>query len=344
MRIGLTYDLRADHLAAGLDEEKTAEFDSAVTIEGIAAALGEPDAAGPGTGTASIVCVGRLQALAERLVAGERFDLVFNIAEGVHGVAREAQVPALLDAYGIPYTFSDPMVLALTLHKAMTKRVVRDCHIPTAPFVLIEDPAAARAVDLPPPLFAKPNSEGSGIGIGPVSRIERREQIEPVCRHLLERFAQPVLLETYLPGREFTVGLLGTGARAEVLGVMEVLLGDKAEAGIYSYANKEEYEERVSYRLVTDEEARAAGAVALAAWRALGCRDGGRIDIRSDAAGRPNFVEVNPLAGLNPERSDLVILARLTGLSYPALIRRILASALERCGTAPRADGRSAAE
>ncbi len=337
MRIGLTYDLRADYLAQGLDEEKTAEFDSAVTIDGIEAALS-------GLGF-MVERIGHVKALAARLVEGRRWDLVFNIAEGLLGVAREAQVPALLDAYGIPYTFSDPMVLALTLHKAMTKRVVRDCAIPTAPFVLVETPLDAQAIDLPLPLFAKPNAEGSGIGIGPHSRLTRREEIEPVCRALLARFHQPVLVETYLPGREFTVGLLGSGAAAAVLGVMEVTLGEKAEPGVYSYHNKEAYEDRVSYRLATDGEAEAAGAVALAAWRALGCRDAGRIDIRSDAQGRPHFVEVNPLAGINPERSDLVIMARLAGLSYPALIGRILASALTRVGSSsaePAAGGQAA--
>lgn len=322
MRIGLTYDLRSDYLAAGFSEEATAEFDSAVTIEGIAAVLAARGFI--------VERIGHVKALAARLVAGERWDLVFNIAEGLQGVAREAQVPALLDAYGIPYTFSDPMVLALTLHKAMTKRIVRDCGIATAPFALVAAEADIATVALPYPLFAKPNAEGSGKGIGPASRIARPEQLAPTCRDLLARFGQPVLVESYLPGREFTVGILGTGQQAEVLGVMEVVLGAKAEPGVYSYNNKEEYEDRVSYRLVADDEARAAGAGALAAWRALGCRDGGRIDMRSDSAGTPHFIEVNPLAGINPERSDLVIMARLAGWDYERLIGRILDSALAR--------------
>src|SRR5690554_4051229 len=144
MRVGLTYDLRQDYLAAGHGLEETAEFDSIETIEAIEGALRRyglaPDR------------IGNLRQLAARLVAGERWDFVFNIAEGMRGIGREAQVPALLDAYGIPYAFSDPLVMALTLHKGMAKHVVRDKGVPTAPFAVVEDMADLAAVDLPFPL------------------------------------------------------------------------------------------------------------------------------------------------------------------------------------------------
>ena len=322
MRIGVTYDLRSDYLAEGYGMEETAEFDSEVTIDAIVAALS-------GAGF-EVDRVGNIKRLAARLVAGERWDLVFNIAEGMHGVAREAQVPALLDAYAVPYTFSDPLVLALTLHKGMTKHVIRDCNVPTTPFAVVEREADLAKVDLPYPLFAKPVAEGSGKGVTPASRINNPAELARTCRDLLARFGQPVLVETYLPGREFTVGITGTGEQAEIVGVLEVLLNDKAEQEVYSYLNKEEYDTRVVYRLAHDAEAERAGQVALAAWRALGCRDGGRIDLRSDAHGLPHFMEVNPLAGIHPQKSDLVIMARQAGWSYEQLIGRIIASALAR--------------
>ncbi len=335
MRIGMTYDLRDDYLAMGYGLEETAEFDRADTIEAIEGALRQlghrPER------------IGNIRELARRLVAGERWDLVFNIAEGLKGMGREAQVPALLEAYDVPYTFSDPLVAALTLHKGMAKRVVRDAGVPTAPFAIVEEPADIGAVDLPFPLFAKPAGEGTGKGITPASRIADRAALEGVCRELLHRFRQPVLVEAYLPGREFTVGILGSGPSARPLRVMEVLLNDKAEEGAYSYLNKEHFDERVIYRLVHDTEAAEAGEVALAAWRALGCRDGGRVDVRSDGWGRPQFLEVNPLAGINPERSDLPIMCRLAGIGYVELIGAILESALTRL---PRlaVPARSAAE
>ena len=322
MRIGMTYDLRDDYLAMGYGLEETAEFDRLDTIEAIEQALRElghrPER------------IGHIRELARRLVAGERWDMVFNIAEGLKGMGREAQVPALLEAYDVPYTFSDPLVTALTLHKGMAKRVVRDAGVPTAPFAIVEEAADIRDVGLPYPLFAKPAGEGTGKGITPASRVADRESLDKVCRDLLERFQQPVLVETFLPGREFTVGVLGTGPDAQVLQVMEVLLNEKAEEGVYSYLNKEHFEERVIYRLVEDSEAIEAGEVALAAWRALGCRDGGRVDIRSDGRRKPQFLEVNPLAGINPERSDLPIMCRLAGIDYVELIGRILQSAMAR--------------
>ncbi|MBE0557918.1 MAG: D-alanine--D-alanine ligase, partial [Proteobacteria bacterium] len=132
MKIGMTYDLRDDYLAEGYGEEETAEFDHPKTIAAIEEALNDLDY--------ETDRIGHIRALAMRLVAGERWDLVFNIAEGLRGFGREAQVPALLDAYDIPYTFSDPLLLTLTLHKGMTKRVIRDLRIPTPAFAVIESP------------------------------------------------------------------------------------------------------------------------------------------------------------------------------------------------------------
>lgn len=320
--IGLTYDLKQEYLAEGFSAEEAAEFDAPETIAGIAAAL---ETAGHATDR-----IGHVRRLVSRLAAGERWDLVFNIAEGAAGVAREAQVPAVLDAYGIPYTFSDPMVLALALHKGMTKHVVRDNGVPTAPFAVVSEPEEIASVRLSFPLFVKPAAEGTGKGIGAASKVNSERELEERCRELLSRYGQPVLVETFLPGREYTVGVLGTGRAARVIGVMEILYGSAAEGEIYSYANKANYIGRISYRLAEDEGGRRAGETALAAWRALGCRDGGRLDIREDEHGVPCFIEVNPLAGLHPVDSDLPILSRMAGLSYDELIRGILESALAR--------------
>ncbi len=330
MKIGLTYDLRSDYLAEGYSLEETAEFDKPDTIEGIELALRSL-----GYETERI---GNVRQLATRLVLGERWDLVFNIAEGLYGLGREALVPALLDTWRIPYTFSDPLVLSLTLHKGVCKRVVRDLGIPTADFAIVDEPADIDGIRLPYPLFVKPAAEGTGKGIDAASRVETPAQLRRMCLSLLERFRQPVLVETYLPGREFTVGLVGTGREAQVVGMMEVILQAAAEPGGYSYLNKEHYEGRVSYEPVDGPLADRVGAVALAAWRGLGCRDGGRVDIRLDGDGVPNFIEVNPLAGLNPVHSDLPILCRMRGIEYDELIARIMHSALRRVEAPLRAD------
>jgi D-alanine-D-alanine ligase len=329
MLIGLTYDLRRDYLAAGFSEDETAEFDRPDTVEALEAAL---SALGHQTDR-----IGHARALVARLAKGDTWDLVFNIAEGLSGIAREAQVPAILDVFGIAYTFSDPLVMALTLHKGLTKSVVAAGGVPTPACAVVEQLADVNDIDLPFPLFAKPVAEGTGKGVTPASKAKDSVALRTVCEQLLSKYQQPVLVETFLPGREFTVGITGTGAAAQALGTLEIVLLDKAEAEVYSYVNKERCEELVEYRLVDasrDEHVRAAQQVALNSWRILNCRDGGRVDLRCDATGVPNFMEVNPLAGLHPEHSDLPILATKVGLPYVELIRRIVESALPRVESA----------
>ncbi len=325
MKIGMTFDLRDEYLAAGYSEEATAEFDRADTIDSLENAL---RALGHQTDR-----IGHLKQLVSRLAAGDRWDLVFNICEGMHGIAREAQVPALLEAYEIPCTFADPVVMSVCLHKGLTKTLVEKAGLPTPQFAVVENMADVKNVKLPYPLFAKPIAEGTGKGISPASCISSFEELQGVCGELLQRFDQPVLVETYLCGREFTVGLLGSGDEARVLGTLEIVLLSNAEPGAYSYTNKERCEELVRYDLVSginDHEVQEAERIALAAWKELQGRDGGRIDLRSDGNGQPSFIEANPLAGLHPEHSDLPMIATKVGMPYQQLINEIVQSAMKR--------------
>jgi len=325
VKIGLAYDLREDYLAMGYDEAQTAEFDRPDTIDAIERALQK---LGHRTDR-----IGNVMSLAQRLVSGDRWEMVFNIAEGLRGFGREAQVPALLEAYDIPYTFSDPLVMSLTLHKGLTKRVIRDAGVPTPDFLVVEDGCEPGPVGFDPPFFIKPVAEGTGKGVTAASIIRRRGDLLPRCAEMIEIYRQPVLVEEFLPGREFTVGLIGTGADSAVLGSIELHLLAAAEPQVYSYQNKENCEELVEYRLVDaagDATVRQAEAIALQAWRVLGCRDAGRIDIRCDARGNPQFMEVNPLAGLHPEHSDLPIICSRIGMSYKMLIEKIMTSAGRR--------------
>ncbi|MCK6459876.1 MAG: D-alanine--D-alanine ligase [Planctomycetes bacterium] len=324
MLVGLTYDLRADYLAMGYGEEETAEFDRESTIEAI-----ERELLALGHRTER---VGHLRRLVERLAAGAKWDLVFNIAEGMRGFGREAQVPALLDAYGIPYTFCDPLCAAVTLHKAVAKRVLRDLGIPTPDFAVVERAEDARKVDLPFPLFVKPVAEGTAKGIRAESKVRDREALQAECARVIAACRQPALVETFLPGREVTVGITGTGEKAVAIGTLEVILKPAAEADSYTYKNKEYCEDLCEYTLAKGPFAAEAERLALAAWRGLACRDGGRIDLRADAQGRLSVLEANPLPGLHPEHSDLPILGTKAGVPYRELIRRIVASAVERIG------------
>lgn len=186
MKIGLTYDLRSEYLAMGLSELETAEFDRPDTIDAIEGALVEL-----GFETDRI---GHARQLVQRLAAGDRWDLVFNICEGLYGPAREAQVPAILDVYNIPYTFSDPLVLAVSLDKAMTKTLLQAASVPTSAFAVVREADDIPVLPFGYPAFAKPIAEGTGKGITPASRVNSPEQLGEVCRELLATHRQAVLV------------------------------------------------------------------------------------------------------------------------------------------------------
>jgi D-alanine-D-alanine ligase len=326
LAIALAYDLKTDYLAAGFSPEAVMEFDDEATVGALEAALAalghRPER------------VGRGVELARRLAAGERWDLVFNFAEGVSGRSREAQVPALCELFEQPYTFSDPLTSALTLDKPLAKRVVRDLGLPTAPFAVVGSAEEADAVELPLPLFVKPIAEGSSKGISRRSKVTSRGELRARCAELIAAFGQPVLVETYLPGREVTVGIVGNadeGGTARALATMEVTFVHGSDREFYTALNKGEFEERVHYALLDGEPfAARAREVALAAYHALGCRDAGRVDLRCAADGEPCFLEINPLPGLHPTRSDLPIMCALGGVGYQRLVEEIVEAAARR--------------
>lgn len=323
MIFGLTYDLRSEYLKMGFSEEETAEFDKEETIEAIEFAIQQM-----GHKTERI---GNIKTLVSKLTQGKKWDIVFNIAEGMYGISREAQVPAILDAYCIPYVFSDALVLTLTLHKGYAKRIIRDLGLATPDFAVVENIDDAKKIKLPYPLFAKPVAEGTGKGISANSKIENKDQLIEVCKERLETYKQPVLVETFLPGREFTIGIVGNGSEARIIGGMEIICEENAEQDVYSYFNKENYEGLIKYKKLEDKEILTqCSDLCIKAWNGLGCRDGGRIDVRMDKNGIVNFIEVNPLAGLRPIHSDLVILAEMNGIKHPELIQMIVKSAIKR--------------
>lgn len=324
IKIGLTYDLKDDYLRLGYTNEEVAEFDAPETIDAIESAIINSGH--------EVIRIGNIFRLVDFLSSGKRCDLVFNICEGMYGIAREAQVPCLLDAYKIPYVFSEPDILNLTLDKGLTKLVVKQAGIATADFKVIYQLNELQLVDIPYPLFVKPVAEGTSKGIDDFSLVQNQLQLEKSVRYLLETFHQPVLVESFLPGREFTVGVSGSGNETKALGTMEVLLNEHTPHPMYSYTVKKEWEKYASYHISVDPVALECAEIAVEVWKLIRGKDAGRVDFRLDAKGKPNFIEVNPLAGLNPVWSDLPILARLNGISYNELLSEIINSALNRSG------------
>jgi len=299
--------------------EDTAEFDKQETVDAIENALSNM-----GFETEPI---GNCFQLMEALVAGRKWDLVFNIAEGLYGDGRESVVPAILDQYKIPYVFSGPVVLGISLNKYLTRLIVSSAGVPVSPGMLVSELKDVEKCNLQYPLFIKPVSEGTGKGITGKSLVNTKAELEEMVRYLLQRFEQPALVEEYLPGREFTVGVIGAGDETVAIGGMEIECKDNLP---YSVEFKENYQIFCKYIPMASEFAEECKTVALNVWKALGGVDAGRVDVKADRNGRMCFMEVNPLAGLHPVHSDLPILSNMIGIKYQALMERIMKSAIER--------------
>jgi D-alanine-D-alanine ligase len=319
MKIGLTFDLRSWYIDRGYSMDETAEFDKQETVDALDEALRIM-----GYETEQI---GNSFQIIEALASGKRWDLIFNIAEGLYGDGRESVIPAILDQYRIPYVFSGPVVMGLSLNKHMTKLIVKESGVPVSPGILIHDIEDIKNLNLDYPLFVKPVSEGTGKGITEKSLVHSPEELRNMVGWIISKFNQPALVEEYLPGREFTVGIVGTGENAEAIGGMEVICSDNLP---YSVEVKENYQLYCKYKPLDKDIAGECKEVALNAWKALGAVDAGRVDLKADKNGRICFIEANPLAGLNPVHSDLPILARMYGIEYQKLMEMIMNSARKR--------------
>jgi len=329
MRIGLAYNEKPDSAPAS---DEYAEWDDASTITAVEQALGL---------FGSVVRL-EADALFPQKLSLARPDLVFNMAEGKSGLARESHVPAICEYLNIPYTGSDPLTLALSLHKGRTKEILAYRGVPTAPFRVIERAADLERMPLPFPLFVKPVAEGSGKGIFVNNLCDSPPILAERVLFLLERYAQPVLVETYLPGPEFTVAILGNGDDVRCLPVVGFDF-DTLPAGaapVYGYEAKWVWDTPdkpldifqcpadVSPALYREIE-----QVALDAYRAVGCRDWCRVDVRVDRFGVPNVIELNPLPGIIPDpamNSCFPKAARAAGIGYDELIHEVVGIAWKR--------------
>jgi D-alanine-D-alanine ligase len=319
MKIGLTYDLRSWYIDRGYSMDETAEFDKQETVDALANSL---KIMGHET-----ELIGNTFQLIDALAAGRRWDMVFNIAEGLYGDGRESVVPAILDQYRIPYVFSGPVIMGISLNKHLAKLVVAAAGVPVSAGILVTDIKGLKSINLTYPLFVKPVSEGTGKGITDKSLVNSNTELRTMVEWILKEFDQPALVEEYLPGREFTVGVIGQGDQTIAIGGMEVITADNLP---YSVHVKENYHDYCRYLPLSDDIAEECKSVAVKAWKALDAVDGGRVDVKADRNGRICFIEANPLAGLNPVHSDLPILARMYNIDYQKLMEMIMYAAIKR--------------
>ena len=321
----------------GSPPDAEAEFDDEETIRAIQNAL---MAAG-----LAVELFEATEELPVRLLR-ERPDIVFNIAEGMTGRGREAQVPAILNFLRIPFTGSDETTMCIAMDKALTKRLVTSYGVNTPDYEVVKYGAALPETALSFPVIVKPNSEGSSKGITDLSIVKDAAALRRILPEKFSAYKQDMLLEEYIGGREFSVGILGsgdelsTGAQGEVSGdlrvfpPMEIIFTDK-DHSIYSYEVKKNFRRYVRYECPPDIDAalrREIEETAEKIYRSLECRDFARVDFRLSSDSKLYFIEINPLPGLAPEYSDFPMIARFCGMDYQTLIWNILDSALARYG------------
>jgi len=347
LRVALLYNLKKNALhRPGEPADAAAELDSEDTVQALHAALE--------SGGHSVLPLEGDVELYPKLQSHRRgIDMAFNICEGHHGESRESQVPAMLEMLGIPYTASQILAQALSLDKAMAKRVWMSYGLPTAAFQVFDRPDMPLRPDMKYPLFAKPVSEGTAKGIDARSIIENEEELRGRLQWLIGLYRQPALVERFLPGREFTVGFLGNplGSREKPLSdrydergfhlfpVLEIDTSPvaKSERGVYTNRIKSKMPLAINYLCPAEIPSgleRELKRLAIAAFLAIGAVDVSRVDFRLDSDGSPYLLEINTLPGMNPEISDLCMMAKADGMPYATMVNDILALAARRYGTA----------
>lgn len=326
VRIALLYNL-AEEEARGGDEppDSQAELDSEQTVFAIRESL-------LSAGHQVTLIEGSLPNLLQ--LVGESVDIAFNVCEGHRGRNREAHVPAVLEMINVPVTGSDVLTLAASLDKPTTKKLLQYSQVPTPKFQVFYSAMDVLSAELVFPLFVKPAHEGSSMGISADSKVSTEAELRERVAYVTKNYHQPALVEEFIVGREFTVGVMGNDELI-TLPVMEISFANVPgeSNGIYSYQYKKEWTARSNFLCpapISDFAARELQETAKQAYRAVGCRDLGRVDFRVAEDGTPYVIEINPLPGLAPGYSDFPVAAEAAGLTYPELINRILDYALHR--------------
>ena len=332
LTVGIIYNLKKGLKASIPDIE--AELDNIDTVHAIQSALESK--------RHKTVLIEADEVLPDKL-RNNRIDIAFNIAEGLNGRGREAQVPAMLRFFGIPHTGSDETALCIALDKALTKRLVSSYKIRTPKSILLSSNTAIAAGSLLYPVIIKPNAEGSSKGISDVSIVKNKNELCELAKRNFNLYKQDMLAEEYIDGREFTVGILGNGNEAKVFPPMEIIYKKETQEQyhVYSYNVKQNYKEYIDYKCpadITEEQQIEMMKISGKIFNILGCLDFARVDFRMSREGRVYFIEINPLPGLAPGYSDYPMLAEFCGVTYTDLINSILEAALKRLSAIDRGD------
>lgn len=323
LRVGITYDKITDwHIDPERPSDFYDEFDLPETVDAIETAI------------ATIghipIRIGNVFKLLDFLNRGQRVDIVFNFAEGLFGRSRESQIPAILEAFQIPYTGADAICLGITLDKPLTKRLLQHSGIPTPDFAVIEtadDAELALEAIGAFPLFLKPAREGTSKGIGADAIVHSLEDLHELSSHLLQRYEQPVLVEEYLPGIEYTVAIIEENGIARATSAQPINIGD---IEVFSNEAKMEHQDAPFILVREPQLQQTLFDLSLRTFKAVECRDLARVDIRCNAKGEPEVMEINPLPHLHPVHSSFMYLGRDAGYTFESAIETIIDNAWQR--------------
>jgi len=333
-RVGMTYNVKSECVPKpGDPPDLNAEFDHEETVAHIERALKE--------GGHDVVRIGNARRLLERRGVLD-VDIVFNIAEGYEGRNRESQVPILLEMLRIPFVGADGLTLGLTLDKVLTKKVLIAEGIPTPRYLEVTDPDKLWQADLTYPLIVKLRCEGSSKGLSDKSLVDTPEQLRQQVRWLADTYHHAtIFIEEFIEGNEFTVAVIGNDP-PEAYPACQITLDGQKELGrkFFTFAYLRSGADYLCPASIPDPLARQLQELALRTYRAVECRDFGRVDFRVDRRGRPSVLEINPLPSLSTE-DVFNYIAKVRGLSHHQIINRILDVALARTGLLPRDEART---
>lgn len=327
--IGFTYDLKSDlPLRDGDPPDLNAEFDSEATRDLVKSAI---EAAGH-----KVILIGNVKNLL-RVLPDLKVDMVFNICEGVGSRNREAQVPVILETFGIPYVGSDGLTMSLALDKIMTKKVIAQEGIPTPSYIGIDKLDDLMNLDhMRFPMIVKLRNEGTSKGLSSESVVRSNKELEKRVDYLFDRYNNPLLIvEELISGAELTVPIIGN-SHLEILPPIQVSINGKTDLGeeIYTFERVRSLNPELDYICPANIDKQLENKLvdlAVRTYRAVGCRDFGRIDFRVDHDNNPYVLEINPLPSLSPE--DVFNLAPyVVGSDYNGAIKKIIDAALERYG------------
>jgi D-alanine-D-alanine ligase len=333
-RVGLTYNVKSELvLKPGDPPDLNAEFDHEETIAHIERALKE--------GGHEVACIGNARRLLEQM-GRLPVDIVFNIAEGYEGRNRESQVPILLEMMRVPFVGADGLTLGLTLDKVLTKKVLIAEGIPTPRYAEVSDPDRLWQIDLTYPLIVKLRHEGSSKGLSERSLVNTPEELRRQVRWLMETYKHAsVFIEEFIEGEEFTVAVIGNES-LDVYPVVQIALDGRTDLGrkFFTFAYLRAGADYICPAPIAEPLARRMQELSVRTYRAVECRDFGRVDFRVDRQGRPYVLEINPLPSLSTE-DVFNFIARTRGLTHYQIINRILDTALVRNGLLSRDEARS---